>query len=305
MLYRRKLLLNLIDRLDSPTTLKIQKLMFLFRFLPSDSPALYEFIPNQYGCYSLTLHSDQKALEHQGLITIQKAESPIESTISINQYNLKMFDISLKASETLNLERIVKQYGNKSNDELIDITYHLKPQYAYRSCLLARFSDDTEFMEKIERTKAKIISSDHCIYTIGYEGLSIDAFLKKLIQNNVSTLVDVRKNAFSMRPEFSKTALKNALQQVDIAYVHEPGVGIETTKRKELLPDNKRGELFEWYERNTLPQCDWFIDIVSGLYKTGSVAFMCYEKKPEDCHRSHLASFCLACNGDFSSIVNL
>lgn len=35
------------------------------------------------------------------------------------------------------------------------------------------------------------------LFTIGYEGISIDTYINKLLANQIKTLVDVRKNAYS------------------------------------------------------------------------------------------------------------
>ena len=34
------------------------------------------------------------------------------------------------------------------------------------------------------------------LFTIGYEGISIDKYIQKLLQNCIKTLVDVRQNAY-------------------------------------------------------------------------------------------------------------
>ena len=42
------------------------------------------------------------------------------------------------------------------------------------------------------------------LFTVGYEGRTLDAYLDLLIRNNVKILCDVRKNPFSMKYGFSR-----------------------------------------------------------------------------------------------------
>lgn len=46
------------------------------------------------------------------------------------------------------------------------------------------------------------------VFSIGYEGLTIDSFLNKLIANNITVVVDIRNNPQSMKYGFSKNIQK-------------------------------------------------------------------------------------------------
>jgi uncharacterized protein (DUF488 family) len=59
------------------------------------------------------------------------------------------------------------------------------------------------------------------IYSVGYDGLTLEQFLRRLDINDVTTVVDVRMTAASRKPGFSKRKLQSALCGVGIAYVHE------------------------------------------------------------------------------------
>lgn len=63
------------------------------------------------------------------------------------------------------------------------------------------------------------------IYTIGYEDLRIDQLVTKLRENEIETVVDVRLNASSRRPGFSKRGLTTALSAAGIGYLHERDLG--------------------------------------------------------------------------------
>lgn len=56
------------------------------------------------------------------------------------------------------------------------------------------------------------------IYTVGYEGLELEGFLRQLRRAGVRLLVDVRDLPLSRKRGFSKTALAEALAEAGMAY---------------------------------------------------------------------------------------
>ena len=63
------------------------------------------------------------------------------------------------------------------------------------------------------------------LVSVGYEGRSVDELIAVLRRYDVSLLVDVRLNAISRRPGFSKRALAEALHAAGIEYRHAPELG--------------------------------------------------------------------------------
>lgn len=57
-----------------------------------------------------------------------------------------------------------------------------------------------------ESTRIESVSGGR-IYSVGYEGLTLDRLVEWLVQSRVMVLIDVRLNAVSRRPGFSKRAL--------------------------------------------------------------------------------------------------
>ncbi|MBK6650144.1 MAG: DUF488 domain-containing protein [Betaproteobacteria bacterium] len=53
----------------------------------------------------------------------------------------------------------------------------------------------------------------HPLFTLGYEGLTIDAFIARLQAAQVKTVVDVRELPLSRKKGFSKTGLPQAHPQ--------------------------------------------------------------------------------------------
>ena len=67
---------------------------------------------------------------------------------------------------------------------------------------------------------------------VGYEGLTISEYIQVLRDLQVSTLVDVRLNAISRKPGFSKTRLKGYLADAGIQYLHYRELGNPKDNRK-------------------------------------------------------------------------
>ena len=63
------------------------------------------------------------------------------------------------------------------------------------------------------------------LYTIGYQGASIDGLIAALKTAGVETLIDVRAVPASRRPEFSKRNLTASLEAAGLTYVHLVGLG--------------------------------------------------------------------------------
>ena len=131
----------------------------------------------------------------------------------------------------------------------------------------------------------KLQHSDQVLFTIGYEGRSIEAFVNALIQNGISLLCDVRKNPFSRKFGFSKNKLKHTMETVGIKYVHIPDLGIESEKRNSLKTTEEYNNLFRHYAK-TLPSLDPHLELVySLLCSNNRIALMCFEKDANMCHR--------------------
>ena len=287
MLTRRKMLLSMLDAIGPSSSLRIQKMMFLYCMsLGNDSFSPYQFFPNIRGAYSLSLRDDYHAMLSKGLLDF------IDNKYSISDAGKsENYEISMESQEKFN--RMAKLFASFDDNELTGFTYKVRPEYAVRSQILDTLTLPQKFYDSLEREKTSIAASEKALYTIGYEGKSIDQFLKSLISHDIKLLVDVRKNAFSMRYEYNKGYLTKALDEAGIMYMHCSAVGIESCKRSELLPYGQREELFAWYCAAVLPLNHSFVHFVAEQMVNGNVALMCYEKNPEDCHRSHLASFCL------------
>jgi uncharacterized protein (DUF488 family) len=129
------------------------------------------------------------------------------------------------------------------------------------------------------------------IFTVGYERVSIEKFIRKLVEKKIQRIIDVRCNPISRKPGFSKTALRTKLQEAGIEYVHLPELGIPSSLRKSLQTDDDYSALFLYYEEHILPNVAEKIAEAITLLKEMPSAFLCFEEDPKHCHRTRLAHY--------------
>ncbi|PUU67828.1 DUF488 domain-containing protein, partial [Flavobacterium sp. WLB] len=193
----------------------------------------------------------------------------------------------LKVDDKRKLDEVVKLYGKMSNDTLIKHTYINYPYYATKS-LIAESILNKEQINKINSQKKQ--SNETILFTIGYEGISLEHYLNKLVLNDVKLLVDVRKNPLSMKFGFSKTLLSKYCESLGINYLHIPEVGINSDQRQELNTQKDYDELFERYKKTTLTETDSYqLKIIELLKKYNRIALTCFEADVCQCHRKPLA----------------
>ena len=128
------------------------------------------------------------------------------------------------------------------------------------------------------------------LFTIGYEGDSIDGYLDRLIRNNVKLLCDVRRNPLSRKAGFSRQQLASYCARVNIEYRHLPELGIPSHRRQELKTLADYEALFAVYRREDLPTMQPAIVQLGELLKEFErVALTCFEKEHHCCHRHCVA----------------
>ena len=240
-----------------------------------------------------------------GYITYTKGADPFETRITFLGNNVAESDLKLKRDDLSGMMLVLR--GTPINDinALILKTYQERPLYAIDSIIINRFASDSELMDQIRTIKERISKHNRGLYTIGYEGYSLDGFFRELVIRNIKTLVDVRKNAFSMRREFCGAVLSKAATEIGIRYVQMPQVGIPSNNRKELIPKGMTKELFEWYARTVLPGSGMYAQTVAAYERESNTALMCYEADPSNCHRKIFAEYCLGQNPQIGNIYHI
>lgn len=278
MYYRRKILLSLLQVFDNKLEkISLQKLLMLFTKLQLKPE--YHFVPHKYGCYSFQSNADLSTMVKYGqVINGETFWQKIDSADYISE---------LKEVDRKTLRTIKNLYGGKSQKELIYHTYTNYPYFAINSTIVHEVLSEIEYKAVSDATP-QLNSS--VLFTIGYEGVSLEEYLNKLIINGIKVLCDVRKNSLSMKYGFSKSQLQNECVGVGIKYIHLPDLGIDSAKRHELNTQSDYNKLFMFYRNDILKKTRSQQEHIINLLKTDKrVALTCFEANIHQCHRKHLA----------------
>ncbi|WP_282787580.1 DUF488 family protein [Flavobacterium croceum] len=279
MYYRRKIILSLLQVFDNELEkIQLQKLLFLFTRFQKDKKT-YDFVPYKFGCYSFQANADLSTLKKYGIVS-----ETTKSWKKENEVNY-LTELTKEDKKTISDFRII--YANKTSDDLINLTYKRYPYFAINSTVAKDYLTEEDF-NNLDNYRS--FDDEITLFTIGYQGITLEAYLNKLIKNNIKVLCDVRKNALSMKYGFSKSQLKNACNGVGIEYIHIPEVGIDSEQRQELKTQNDYDALFEEYKNlNLKKSIDSQTEILNLLKKNRRIALTCFEADICQCHRKHLS----------------
>ncbi len=279
MYYRRKILISLLKSFGGELTkVDLQKLLLVFA--QYQKKPSFHFVPYKFGCFSFQANADLNTLNKYNITSSDETKWYI-----LNQKDL---DIELLKEDREILKTITHQFKNKLGDELIRYTYRHYPYYAFNSQLLTKYSDEVNIETVL---KSKPDNNKNGLYTIGYEGISFEEYLNKLIKYDIKILCDVRRNPISMKFGFSKNQLMNACENLGIQYKHFPELGIRSEDRKNLSTQSDYDILFKSYLKNTIPTTlDSQENLVKLIKSHKRVAVTCFEADICKCHRLHLAN---------------
>jgi uncharacterized protein (DUF488 family) len=128
------------------------------------------------------------------------------------------------------------------------------------------------------------VTDEVVVATVGYEGKRVDDLLGILHREDVEVLVDVRLNAMSRKPGYSKRRLTEALAVAGIDYVHEPRLG----NPKENRPGFAAGtaESRDIYLRRLTGESRAAFEDIVRLSHERAIALMCFESDHRSCHRT-------------------
>jgi uncharacterized protein (DUF488 family) len=126
------------------------------------------------------------------------------------------------------------------------------------------------------------------LFTTGYEGETIEQWISKLKSAGVTILVDIREKALSRKKGFSKTALKEHLEENSIQYIHLRDLGSPPEIRKQLMENKDYLTFFEKYNEHLEKHKNALEFLVREL-KEERPCLMCFEKNHRQCHRNAVA----------------
>lgn len=281
MYYRRKILLSLLENFEGELNkTSFQKLLFIYTRWQEKKA--FDFVPYKFGCYSFQANQDLKTLGKYGLVhESTNADAPqwVKSTA-------EAFIPTLSKSDKDLMVKLKNAYTEMSREELIKYTYRNYPYFAIKSEIAHKILTKTE-LEKVEKQKRTFTETK--LFSIGYEGKSLEHYLNQLIINDVKLLCDVRKNSLSMKYGFSKSQLKHACENVGIAYIHIPELGIVSEKRQTLNTLKDYQILFSEYEQTVLVENKTYLLSLNDLLKKHRrIALTCFEATECMCHRGRV-----------------
>ena len=126
------------------------------------------------------------------------------------------------------------------------------------------------------------------IFTIGYEGTTVPEFIRALQSTGVERLIDVRALPLSRRPGFSKSALRAALEESGIEYLHLKALGTPAAGRAAARA-GRHAELERIYSGQLeLPEAIAQSAQMLDLAHEKPSALLCMEREPAHCHRTLL-----------------
>ncbi|HTQ63439.1 MAG TPA: DUF488 family protein [Puia sp.] len=278
MFYRRKVILALLQLFDGQLEkIRLQKLLFLFT--QRQVKAEYDFVPYRFGCYSYSANADMTAMVKRGFLNEdEKHFSKKDKTDYLKQ---------LKPEDKKFLLEVKTNYGKMNATVLMKHTYLNYPFYAIKSEAAEKILNAAE-LKKVKKANPHATST--ILFTIGYEGISLEEYMVRLLKNDVKVLVDVRNNPISMKYGFSKSQLKKYCSSLGIEYIHFPEVGIQSEKRQELNSQTDYDKLFEIYRKKNLTATGKTqTEILNLLKQHKRIALTCFEANIYQCHRKHLA----------------
>lgn len=126
------------------------------------------------------------------------------------------------------------------------------------------------------------------LFTIGYEGATMDDFLAALMAAGVERVIDVRALPLSRRPGFSKTTLAATLRAAGIDYVHLKALGTPKAGRDAAKKGDRAMLEAVYAGQLELPEAQAQAAIMLDLATEAPSALLCYERDPTHCHRTLL-----------------
>ncbi len=275
MIKRHKIVIGIILLSKrKPTKLELMKWLFLLRsesVIGRDN-TFYDFIPYDYGPFSFQLYRDLYDLSKLGYLT-QDGNQIYEKYIGKARriYN------SLPKHYRYEVNRILDIYSNYSKNDLINYVYDKYSWFATNSKLLR---------EKNKRLKTGKVN----VYTIGYEGKSVDSFYKIILKSGIKRIIDVRNNPYSRKFGFSINTLSKVSRKLGIEYFNVQQLGITAERRIALENEDDYINLLQNYENNTLKDNENAVRFVAKLMKEKPSILICFESDHRFCHRSKVAN---------------
>jgi uncharacterized protein (DUF488 family) len=122
------------------------------------------------------------------------------------------------------------------------------------------------------------------LFTVGYEGRSIEELVDALHAAGVERLIDVRELPLSRRRGFSKTALGDALRKAGILYVHVKALGNPKPNRERYWAGDVEGGAAVYRAHLNNGSRSALRELAESL-GDDPACLLCFERDHTVCHR--------------------
>ena len=132
------------------------------------------------------------------------------------------------------------------------------------------------------------------LFTLGYEGVSVDLFITRLKHAGVEMVIDVRELPLSRKRGFSKNAFASHLAAAGISYAHVPQLGCPKLIRNQYKTNGDWGQYTKAFLKYLEKQSEILAELARVARKTPS-CLVCFEADFNFCHRSLVARSAVRC----------
>lgn len=122
------------------------------------------------------------------------------------------------------------------------------------------------------------------LFTVGYEGRSLDELVEALRVAGVERLVDVRELPLSRRRGFSKTTLGEVLREAGIEYVHVKALGNPKPNRERYWSGDVEGGAAVYRKHLNNGSRSALVELAESLGENAA-CLLCFERDHTECHR--------------------
>ncbi len=280
MLRRQKIILALLDSTAKPLSQTIfVKLAFLLSQeteVRSDA-TFYGFVPYRYGPFSFALYRELEALVRESYVVKDEDGLRLDPSMAAETRRLVR---DLPCSARASIDHVTFRYGAKAQNSLLRDVYARYPWFATK----------TERKDLLPATMPPSPFAPAAVYTIGYEGNSIDGFLDRILRAGIRGIADVRANPVSRKYGFARSSLSGIAEKLGINYRHYPQLGIASVHRANLNGFASYQRLLDRYERTMLPRQTAGVAALAEVVQTEATTLLCVESDVRCCHRSRLAN---------------
>lgn len=127
------------------------------------------------------------------------------------------------------------------------------------------------------------------LFTLGYQGLPLEAYAQILQEAGAGVVLDVRERAWSYRPQYVKSPFRDGLASYGLDYAHVKAAGNPSAIRKTARSAEECMLRYSEYLAEHPEVVEELYSHVRAAAERGYPACLtCYEHAPVDCHRSVL-----------------